>query len=383
MSELLSEALAHRLRGHAVLPVTADKRPASRAIHRTRGTYSWKVLGDELAEEDELHDWCKQPDVAGVGVICGEPSRLAVVDVDDEAIAPELPESATVTTRRGRHVYYRSEEPVRTRAYDWGEVRGDGAYVVAPATPGYSWEITPEELELANFSRAQPYRDPISTTCFLVNRTVPREPRLAHLPHRGSEDAAATLANLERDEHAAFRMAGALGAPEALRLGESFRCLLHPDRHPSATLWRSEPGAHVLYRDWDDGTWFPLATVRARLAGRTGPLAGPELSIWKRRLAHEAGLLEPFPLIVDADAPPESITATWKGFLGLVALRWAIEPGPPAPFSVRFAAAWCGISAREAHEAITELARRGFLGLEGRDSHGTRLWLPQGVRPPT
>jgi hypothetical protein len=91
--------------------------------------------------------------------------------------------------------------------------------------------------------------------------------------------------------------------------------------------------------------------------------------------------VNPVALELDTDSPSEPLGRAWEGFLRLLALRWTIEPGVPAPFSARFAAAWCGLSKREAHEAVTELARQGFLRLRGRDPHGCRLWLPKGVRP--
>jgi hypothetical protein len=192
------------------------------------------------------------------------------------------------------------------------------------------------------------------------------------------------LSGLERDEGCALRLGAALGAPEGVEIGDTFPCLLHPDRHPSASLWRRDDSAHVLYRDWHAGAhgerrWLTLAQVRARLAGRSFPLAVPELVVWKLRLAREAGLLEPPVLRLDADRPPRAIAPLYDGFLELLALRWTIEPGVPAPFSARFASAWCGVSHRKAHEGVSALQRSGLLRLAGRDPRGTRLWLPQGL----
>src|SRR5262249_38087159 len=150
------------------------------------------------------------------------------------------------------------------------------------------------------------------------------------------------LAGLERDAATALRLAAALGLPDGVVIGEPFSCLLHADRAPSASLWRREPEAHVLYRDWHaarhgEQRWLSLALVRARLAGREGRLAVPELTVWKLRLSAEADLVEPLPL--DVDEEPATRRLVWSGFLDLLALRWTIEPGIPAPFSARFAAA--------------------------------------------
>jgi hypothetical protein len=120
--------------------------------------------------------------------------------------------------------------------------------------------------------------------------------------------------------------------------------------------------------------------VRARIAGRIGPLHPPELAVWKLRLAREAQLLDPLAL-ERPQAPEPRLERVWQRFLDLLALRWTIEPGTPTPYSARFAAAWCNTTKRNAHEAIGALARRGSLRLAGRDPRGTRLWLPEGVTP--
>jgi hypothetical protein len=383
---MLDEALRHVARGWAVLPVGSDKEPARRLIRATRGSGRWAPLGLRPATADEVAAWFEADPATGIGVLTGEASGLVVVDVDDVNVAPELPATATVSTGRGggaHHAYYRASEPTSTREFAWGEVRGDGAYVVAPCSRHglgclYRWQLSPEDVgELTDFADVELPRPstPIRSTCLLRS----------YLSHSGAQGLI-RLADLERDELLALRLGTALGLREGLRVGETFECLLHPDDRPSASLWRREPDAHVLYRDWHSGRhgeqrWLSLALVRARLAGREGRLAVPELTVWKLRLAAEAGLLEPVSL--DAYEEPAAHRTVWDGFLDLLALRWTIEPGVPAPFSARFASAWCGVSRREAHEAVRELARSGRLRLVGLDPRGTRLWLPEGVRPPS
>ena len=53
----LAEALLHRARNWATLPLRPDKTPASNLIRRTRGHYDWKPLRDKPADETEIHDW--------------------------------------------------------------------------------------------------------------------------------------------------------------------------------------------------------------------------------------------------------------------------------------------------------------------------------------
>jgi hypothetical protein len=374
---MLDETLAYVARSWATLPVRRrDKRPASELIHATRGQRGWKSLCSRPADADEVAAWLELDPGANIGVITGRPSGIAVVDVDDETRAPKLPATATVRTSRGRHLYFNADGPVPSRDYAWGEIRGEGRYVVAPASfhndgHRYAWEIDPDG-GLADFAAAGSF---IRTTSF-IRSTCPTL----------SPGEIAGQVDLERDEATALRLATALGVPEGVRIGEAFPCVLHPDGRPSAALWRLDSGSHVLYHDFHgarhgERNRLTLAQVRARLAGRTGPLGKPELSVWKLRLAWEAGLVEPLELQA-APRPPLRLCPAWDGFLQLLALRWLVSPGAPSPFSARFAAAWCGISKREAHTAVTELARLGLLRHVGFAPPRARLWLPDGVAPP-
>jgi hypothetical protein len=381
MSGGLEEALRHLARGYATLPIDRNKEPARALIRATRGSARWRSLRSDPAREDEIRAWFELDPSTGIGVITGEPSGgLVVVDVDDPAAAPTLPPTATVTTGRcagAHHAYYRTDGRVRNHEYAWGEVRAEDLYVVSPLSRHrnggfYRWQLSPEDVgELTSFSEC----DLAASTPTYVRTCL----SLFHTCHADGFE----LSNLDRDEACALRLGVALGAPEGVRLGESFPCVLHTDGHPSASLWRAQDSAHVLYHDWhrreQEREWLTLAQVRARLAGRFFPLAVPELVVWKLRLAREAGLLEPPVLRLDADRPPRALAPLYDGFLELLALRWTIEPDLPAPFSVRFAAAWCGLPKRAAHEGIRELQRSGLLRLAGRDARGNRLWLPQGL----
>src|SRR5262249_19494137 len=248
--------------------------------------------------------------------------HLVVVDVDDPTTAPELPATATVITGRGsgaHHAYYRADEPTPSRDFKWGEVRAEGTYAVAPCSPHirggeYYWQLSPEEAGgLTSFAAVEIGAAPtyIRSTC-LIRSTCPTP---------GPEGSRA-LSDLERDEALALRLAAPLGVPDGVEIGDTFPCLLHPDRHPSASLWRREERAHVLYRDWhgsahDEQRWLSLALVRARLAGREGTLAVPELTVWKLRLAREAGLVDPVVLELDGERPARRLVRVYDGFLEL------------------------------------------------------------------
>jgi hypothetical protein len=159
-------------------------------------------------------------------------------------------------------------------------------------------------------------------------------------------------------------------------LGEPFLCVLHAERRPSAALWRRDDGEHVRYHDLhtgnagDPGAWLSLALVRARQAGRQRRLSESELTVWKLRLVREAGLL-------DIEQALEPVDVVHAGFLELCQLRRLVDGGQPAPFSARFAAAWCSVPLRTAHAATRELARRRLILPAGADSRGTPLWRPR------
>ncbi len=117
MNTVLREALEHLDRGFALLPVCADKTPASDLIRRTRGRPGWRQLVKKPAAATEVCDWVEHDPTTGVGVLTGEVSNIAVVDIDAPTGAPNVPTTATVTTQRGVHAYFRPDGLVKTREF--------------------------------------------------------------------------------------------------------------------------------------------------------------------------------------------------------------------------------------------------------------------------
>lgn len=207
------------------------------------------------------------------------------------------------------------------------------------------------------------------------------------MPEYPSEGVFDDLARHEESVRAACK---ALGINA--RLGTSFGCILpgHTDHKPSASIYRDPRTGVYRYRDWhahDGREWLPLSWVRAaRGYWEVRPLKGPEASRWYLRLAHEAGLLEPMPVVLPplpAGVAPSTRRVS-GGFRLLLGLRWLREPGTPAPFTRRFAAAWSEVGERAAGEAITELVALGII--EKVDEHQAgartiRLYLPGAGRP--
>jgi Bifunctional DNA primase/polymerase, N-terminal len=380
VDEASAEALRHERRGWSVLPLTG-KEPNSRLIRHTRGSASWRSFQTRRARPDEIERWFDLEESTNIGVCTGQISGgLVVVDADDEAAAPKVfPATATVRTGRGRHYYLQlAGEAVRSRDFAWGELRADGRYVVAPVSwhesgRRYVWELEPEEAGLA------PLSGPLAET--LLSRA--QESAGTGSAIRSTWELRSTWESGAIDPGLVGRLANALGVSE-VRYGRSFRCLIHEDGRPSAALWRACEGAQILYHDFHAGrfgdpAWLPLSRVRAHVAGRRGYLGKPELAVWRLRLAAEVGELEP--LRFDAPAVPRGLEPLWNGFLYLLGIRWKVSPDEPAPFTRRFAAAWCGVSEWDARDSLAELCRLGLLAPAGRDPRGTRLWLPRGVVP--
>jgi hypothetical protein len=184
-------------------------------------------------------------------------------------------------------------------------------------------------------------------------------------------------------------MAQALGI--SAPLGTPFTCVIHTERNPSAALHLSATG-EWLYHDFHASRhaapeWLSLAQVRAAVAGRTTKLSASEHATWKLILLVEAGLL---PLVaVPARSLPNGAHAVvehvYERFLFLLGCRWNYEHGAPVPFTREFAAALCGISVRDARDAIDELQRLGAIYVAATHPMGgarqLRLWLPHGIDP--
>lgn len=137
--------------GFSVFPVLPrSKEPACK----------WKCYQAEHASLAAVELWAAQG--KNVGIATGEVSRLLVLDLDSaEAIAEAerrgLPDTATVRTSKGLHVYFRHPGGTlgnRAGIFPGADIRGDGGYVVAPGSVHesgfvYQWENPPGLFELA------------------------------------------------------------------------------------------------------------------------------------------------------------------------------------------------------------------------------------------
>ncbi|MEM4204467.1 MAG: VapE family protein [Candidatus Methanomethylicaceae archaeon] len=113
-------------------------------------------------EEVDQINW----EQANIGIVTGSVSSLLVLDADTpDAVSiletiPEMTQTATVQTRRGKHYYLRIQGmPIRCTRIGEIDIKANGGYVVAPPSVvggvRYTWErdlssmisITPERLQ--------------------------------------------------------------------------------------------------------------------------------------------------------------------------------------------------------------------------------------------
>jgi Bifunctional DNA primase/polymerase, N-terminal len=285
-------------------------------------------------------------------------------------------------------------KPIASRAHALGpglDIRADGGFIVAPPSlhlsgHRYEWDAASDpanaliaplpawiwDLAGTTTVHAPP---PMQTPSPLLfgGKSVPTYVGTCSLT--GEE-----ITGLFRHPDIALACARALNLPTG-KIGQTLHCILHDDRHPSASLyWDPKTGA-LKYRDWHrkgETEWYTLADVYAStIAGRVMRLPGPSMASWFLRLLVEAGMYRP--VAVPARRLPSTVRPAvrkvYEGFLLLLGCKWLHTPGDPTPFSWRFAADWCGISERHAGESIRWLLQEGYIRQVGKH-RGTALFLP-------
>jgi hypothetical protein len=136
--------------GFSTIPVRADKVPLVR----------WKEFQSRKPTPKEIGQWGKQYSTANIGIVTGAVSGIVVIDVEKGGdIFPYIQEGtvAAETGGGGFHFYYQHPgghvgSPVRVK--DSTDIRGDGAYVVAPPSrhtsgENYEWINCPSTTKLA------------------------------------------------------------------------------------------------------------------------------------------------------------------------------------------------------------------------------------------
>jgi P4 family phage/plasmid primase-like protien len=192
--------------GFSVFPVELrGKRPLG----------AWKAFQTVRPPIEQVRQWASRP--SNIGIATGAVSGLLVLDLDsadaiEEAERRGIPDTVTVRTAKGRHVYFRHPGGTignRAGLLPGWDIRGDGGYVVAPGSvhesgATYGWEHPPGLFDLA------PAPDWLLS---LLDRSIEREADKVRRAPKGTRN--------DELNKAAFRMGQEAGAgridPEAAR----------------------------------------------------------------------------------------------------------------------------------------------------------------------
>lgn len=136
---ILEVALNYREMGFSVLPVQKNKKPY----------IAWEKYQKEIAEVELIKQWWERYPTANVAIVTGEISNLNVIDVDSEqamnALAEILPDTLVTPTARtprgGWHYYHQSMNGLGNAIgfMENCDFKGNGGYIIAPPSSGYSW----------------------------------------------------------------------------------------------------------------------------------------------------------------------------------------------------------------------------------------------------
>ena len=132
--KLIKRAKCLARAGYSPIPVHGNNAPAE----PKRPAISWRAFQGRIATKAEIERGFNE-NVTALGIVCGRVSKLLVIDFDDVLRyqrfcrhLPQYAETYTVKTKRGFHLYFRTEEKVPSHQFDGGDIKAERSYVVAP-----------------------------------------------------------------------------------------------------------------------------------------------------------------------------------------------------------------------------------------------------------
>jgi len=143
--KILQKAAHHLIsQGFSVIPVHGD----NDKVNPKKPATMWKTYQRRLAHPSEIDAWFEQ-NITAIGIVCGQISKLMVLDFDDEytyreflKAFPQYRETFTVKTKRGYHLYFKVEQKIATYKFDGGDIKGEKSYVIAPPSQVDGWIYT-------------------------------------------------------------------------------------------------------------------------------------------------------------------------------------------------------------------------------------------------
>jgi len=155
---------------YSLIPVNGEKKPY----------IYWKPFQYKKANIEDIFGWYNKFCDVNIGIVTGEISKLAVIDVDDlnllpelEELLPEIKETTRVRTRRGYHYYFSlNGDYVESTNSLFGkklELKSNGNYVVAPPSKikehQYVYEIPLSKILPIPKIFLKKEREPVSPVC--------------------------------------------------------------------------------------------------------------------------------------------------------------------------------------------------------------------------
>jgi hypothetical protein len=165
---MLEAALFYLANGWSVLPIChpvlgtgrcAEHRPGKHGSGEAgkRPLVYWRLYQDRLPTEAEVRNWWRRWSQANIGLVTGERSGVAVIDLDGGGAVKEVDRRGYLpglwaTTGRvgGRHLYFawRDDAPTIFAKANGIDYRGQGGYVLLPPSlhrngPRYMWGKAP------------------------------------------------------------------------------------------------------------------------------------------------------------------------------------------------------------------------------------------------
>jgi hypothetical protein len=316
---------------------------------------------DASCDEATISEWWSASPNANIGVATGmlrSGRSLVVVDCDcrdggdgTESLARfaaahgnEVPETLTVRTPRGQHLWFLSDRrfPLRVGMFEGVDVRAEDGYVLVPGSSTahgtYEWgkEIKPRPLPgwLADAIASKP-------------RALARRTRGAgaRAPSRSRKDwgpPLGVLADWDERDDVKYALQKKLG------IGESFTpwWRLSESGQEGARFWRDEAGVWVV-RDFGADKHDKLRSLSltelyaAEITGAARRLRGDQAA-WKIRMLAELGLVDLVPIALPESPPGMSpfAVALYAEMVELLLCRWTAEPDVPIIASAHFLKHW-------------------------------------------
>jgi hypothetical protein len=174
-----------------------------------------------------------------------------------------------------------------------------------------------------------------------------------------------TLIELSKNEKVALHVMNTIFKTNVDKIGSSFKCPLHKDKHPSASLLVTDDGTIGIKDFHRSGQFYTLSELYFEYkTGEFKKLKSGTSIIWWCRLLKDSGIIK-LPKII----PPKPLAdlsknqrIIYESFIELLEVQQAYDTKQrPAPFSYRFAAEWSGINLTSAQAGIKGLKRKGYL----------------------